>query len=118
MPDVSRAEFEALKLRVFDCEVALGIAEPQAPTDVYVVQVGDTLSGIAARFGTTVAFLVERNDIANPNVITVGQVLHLTAEPEPEPEPEPSAPQPPTNLRADVDQAARTVRLSWDAPTA
>ena len=43
----------------------------------YVVQAGDTLSGIAARFGTTVAELVSLNNISNPNLIYVGQVLKI-----------------------------------------
>lgn len=40
---------------------------------VYVVQRGDTLSGIALRFGTTVQNLVRLNNIQNPNLIFVGQ---------------------------------------------
>ena len=43
----------------------------------YVVQAGDTLSGIAARFGTTVANLVSLNNISDPNLIYVGQVLKI-----------------------------------------
>ena len=43
----------------------------------YVVQAGDTLSGIAARFGTTVAELVSLNNISDPNLIYVGQVLKI-----------------------------------------
>ena len=43
----------------------------------YVVQSGDTLSSIAARFGTTVANLVAINNISNPNLIYVGEVLKL-----------------------------------------
>lgn len=46
-------------------------------TTTYVVKVGDTLSGIAARFGTTVADLVSLNDISNPNLIYAGQVLKV-----------------------------------------
>ena len=38
---------------------------------------GDTLSRIAAKYGTTVAKLVEINGIKNPNLIRVGQVLRL-----------------------------------------
>ena len=38
---------------------------------------GDTLSGIAARFGTTVKVLAELNGIADPSLIRVGQVLVL-----------------------------------------
>lgn len=43
----------------------------------YVVQAGDTLSGIAARYGTTVSTLVQLNHISNPDLIYVGQVLTL-----------------------------------------
>lgn len=39
---------------------------------------GDTLSGIAYEYGTTVNSLVELNDIANPNLIYVGQVLQIS----------------------------------------
>ncbi len=43
----------------------------------YVVQPGDTLGTIAAKFGTTVSALAATNGIANVNVITVGQRLVL-----------------------------------------
>lgn len=41
----------------------------------YVVEPGDTLSAIAARFNTTVAALVNLNDLDNANQLDVGQVL-------------------------------------------
>lgn len=44
---------------------------------VYSVQSGDTLSGIAARYRTTVAALASRNGIKNPNLIRTGQRLQL-----------------------------------------
>ena len=50
---------------------------PVACCDTYVVRRGDTLSGIAARFGTTVARLVAINQIADEDLITIGQVLTL-----------------------------------------
>ena len=51
-----------------------------APWDGYVeknvVQPGDTLTAIAQMFGTTVAALTERNGLADPSVIYVGQILY------------------------------------------
>ena len=44
----------------------------------YTVQSGDTLSGIAARFGVTVQELCDWNNISNPNYIYVGEVLKLS----------------------------------------
>ena len=40
---------------------------------VYTVQSGDTLSGIASKYGTTVDALASANGISNPNLIYVGQ---------------------------------------------
>ena len=50
-------------------------ATPRPAT--YQVRSGDTLSAIAAQFGTTVGELAALNDIANPSLIRVGQVLQL-----------------------------------------
>jgi LysM repeat protein len=44
---------------------------------VYVVQPGDTLGRIAARYGTTVRALMAANGIANPDRIWVGQRLRI-----------------------------------------
>ncbi|GAB6170200.1 hypothetical protein JCM1393_26600 [Clostridium carnis] len=43
----------------------------------YVVQPGDTLSGIAISFNTTVNNLVRINNISNPNLIFPGEVLNV-----------------------------------------
>ena len=43
----------------------------------YVVQAGDTLSGIASRFGTTYQAIASKNNIANPNLIYPGQTLTI-----------------------------------------
>ena len=43
----------------------------------YTVRAGDTLSRIAARYNTTVSELVRLNDIKNPDLIYVGEVLRV-----------------------------------------
>ncbi|MFY9304750.1 MAG: LysM peptidoglycan-binding domain-containing protein [Rhodoluna sp.] len=61
----------------------------------YTIKSGDTLSGIAARFGTTTRKLMNLNNITDANRIRIGQVLRLPGAPsepsEPEPAPAPSA---------------------------
>jgi len=47
----------------------------------YVVQAGDTLSGIAARFGVQLQTLLRINQITDPNVLEVGQIITLPGEP-------------------------------------
>lgn len=70
---------------------------PPPSGGTYVVQAGDTLTGIAARFGTTVAELVALNNISNPNLIYVGQVLQIPGgtpgDPTPPPPPPPGDPE-------------------------
>lgn len=44
----------------------------------YVIQFGDTLSGIASRFGTTTRELARLNGITNPNLIYYGQLLIIS----------------------------------------
>ena len=53
------------------------VPTPQPSGDTYTVVKGDTLSGIASRFGTTYQELARINNIANPNLIHVGQVIKL-----------------------------------------
>lgn len=43
----------------------------------YTVKQGDTLGGIAVKFGTTVAKLAQANGISNPNLIRTGQHLKV-----------------------------------------
>lgn len=50
-----------------------------AGTKTYTVRSGDTLSGIANRFGVSVSQLSSWNGISNPNMIYVGQ--HITVNP-------------------------------------
>lgn len=44
---------------------------------VYTVVKGDTLSGIASKYGTTYQKLAEYNGISNPNLILVGQKIKI-----------------------------------------
>lgn len=45
----------------------------------YTVKSGDTLSAIAAKYGTTYQALASANSISNPNDIYVGQVIKVSA---------------------------------------
>ncbi len=61
----------------------------------YVVQAGDTLFLIAKRFGTTINAIVRANNLTNPDVLSVGQVLIIptggtTPVPTPKPKPGPA----------------------------
>ena len=49
----------------------------QPSYETYVVKAGDTLSGIASRYGTTYQKIASDNGITNPNVIHPGQVLKI-----------------------------------------
>jgi LysM repeat protein len=48
-----------------------------APTRTYTVKAGDSLYGIAAKFGTTVAILQSLNNITDASRIGIGQVLKI-----------------------------------------
>jgi len=50
-----------------------------AQNQTYVVQRGDSLSRIAARFGVTLQSLITANNLINPNLIFTGQVLIIPA---------------------------------------
>ena len=49
----------------------------EASAASYTVKSGDTLSGIASQYNTTVNQIVSLNQLSNPNLIYVGQVLKL-----------------------------------------
>ncbi|MGX8904690.1 LysM peptidoglycan-binding domain-containing protein [Streptomyces netropsis] len=50
---------------------------PTPPAATYTVRPGDTLSGIAARYGTTVAKLAAANGITNPDLIYADQTIKI-----------------------------------------
>ncbi|QBX15860.1 lysozyme [Streptococcus equinus] len=58
--------------------ISVSSAPIQAPAvGTYTVRSGDTLSGIAAKFGTSYQALASLNGISNPNFIYIGQVLRV-----------------------------------------
>jgi LysM repeat protein len=83
--------------------------QPAAPTPnevqpasteptIYVVQTGDNLTRLSARFGTTIQAILAANSIANPSLVFVGQSLVVpTSAPKPDVVESPSAPAPTAN---------------------
>jgi phosphonate transport system substrate-binding protein len=66
---------------------ALGAAKAQAPAEVITVKRGDSFSQIAARFTNDLSkwrslYDAKRSNIANPDIIRVGQKLELVTEPD------------------------------------
>jgi len=53
------------------------VSGPSPAPRIYIVQPGDTLSGIAWHFGTTVWAIAQANGIWNPNFIYIGQTLYI-----------------------------------------
>ena len=56
---------------------------PAAGGETYVVRAGDTLSGIADRFGIPLSALIEVNGISDPHLIVEGDVLAFPLPPSP-----------------------------------
>ncbi len=63
---------------------------PVASACAYVVCYGDTLTGIAYRYGMSVSALMRANMIVNPNMIYPGQRLAIPCAPAPAPSPVPA----------------------------
>lgn len=63
----------ALLIFVWPRPVGAQTAVPSGP--IYIVQAGDTLTGIAQRFNVSVADLMTANDMANPDLLAEGQQL-------------------------------------------
>lgn len=89
-------------------------ASPSATAEkTYVVKSGDTLNAIAAKFGVTASALQSYNNITNPNLLKVGQVLKIpgsqtsTATPSPSPTPS-STPTPTPTATAPVETVSET----------
>jgi len=83
------------------------VPAPPAPI-IHVVQPDETLWAIAVYYGTSVAALVEANQIPNPSLIRIGQALAIPqpALLQPAAAPPPSAP---VSIREHVVQAGETL---------
>ena len=101
---------------------------PAENTAIYEVQAGDTLSEIAARFGVPIGDIMRANDIADPELLQIGQVLRIPLGPPtptstptlaPTPTPTPGPPLPAPLLLWPADGAdlrgERYVLLNWTA---
>ena len=60
--------------------LSIGSSRPESDYVTYVIRPGDTLSGIAARFKTTVSVLTELNHISNPDQIYAGETIRIPEE--------------------------------------
>ena len=78
LPGLVRRREEEYQLFMSDMENEAPSQE--VTVDTYTVKAGDTLSAIASKFNTTVEKLASINNISNPNLISVGEVLKLKGE--------------------------------------
>lgn len=61
-----------------DVEILQTTSVAPSTASIHVVQSGETLSGIATKYGTTYQALASLNGLANPNYIYVGQQLKVS----------------------------------------
>lgn len=80
------------------------------------VTAGDTLSGVAAKYGVDMNQLAQTNQIQNPNLIVVGQRLHLNGSQAAAAQPQ--ATQQPVQQQTQAVQSAPAATASYQAPAA
>lgn len=74
---VNRLKAAGYDAAAVQTKVNARMQHPAASGRTYVVQAGDTLSGIAARYGTSYIELARKNGIQNPNLIYAGQTIRI-----------------------------------------
>jgi len=74
--------------------IPLPVTPPPECQVIHVVQRGETLTGIALRYGTTISAIVAANGLTNPDFIWVGQrlIMPVCGTPTPTTSPTPSGP--------------------------
>lgn len=65
------------RLRLTGEAVAITSPSPTAKETVHVVASGETMTGIARRYGSTIAAIAKANGIANPSFLRLGQRLRI-----------------------------------------
>lgn len=60
-----------------DVEIVQTTSTAPSTANIHVVQSGETLSGIASKYGTTYQSLASLNGLGNPNYIYAGQQLKV-----------------------------------------
>ncbi len=78
-PDAATATFAPLVATAIAGEST--VAEPDQEITSHTVQAGDTLTRIAQRYDITVRQLLDANDLPNPDLLEIGQVLALPRTP-------------------------------------
>jgi spore germination protein YaaH len=80
----------------------------------YVVQPGDNLWSIAARFGISAQAIAAANQLTNQHMIQVGQTLYIPTASSPAPVPAPGPTVPPTQYPFSASVDERTAKLEKD----
>ena len=75
--DYLRSKMQYIADRANEINSEAPTPEPSGDDILYTVVSGDTLSGIASRYGTTYQELAKYNGIANPDLIFPGQVIRI-----------------------------------------
>lgn len=75
---------------------------PKQNFESYQIRSGDTLGAIATSFGVTIEAIIDVNNLTNPDVLNVGDVLLIPLGSEPEPQTD----------STDVPEVSPTARLS------
>ena len=83
----------------------------------YKIQKGDTLSGIAKKYGTSVSELAKLNGIKNPNLIITGNTLKLPGSTAPTTAPKATAPQPSTVKTSSPAPSPTALQMASDKLT-
>ena len=79
-PRVTAAPSPSVAPSTSDGPAASAAASPDATpvsTKTYTVKKGDTLIGIATKFGTTTKVIIRLNDLKSPSALKIGQVIKL-----------------------------------------